>query len=344
MRTEPLAAIVYAVAIFAALPTGAQSSQCLQQVMDLNKKAMENYAALELDAAKVSIDQAVALCQNAQCAVPAAWQAKTFMNLGIILVGGFQDTTGGLNAFVAALQWNPGLQLDVMYSSPDIQMVFNLAKKQVGTAPTPTPTPTPTPVPMPTPTPTPTPTPYPTPTPTPAPAYEMKMTRHTPVTEQLYGFPIPIYVEVNPAISASVGKVWLFYRVPGEANFQKKEMTRLSGMEAFGAKIECDFIINPPSYEYYIMIASKDGSPLAFEPKEGMQAPLTVRYVQMLRRWVQCHRRSKNARQIPTSALATASASKGSSAGRVCASLTRRRKRGRRVMAPRGAKVILPSI
>jgi len=110
----------------------------------------------------------------------------------------------------------------------------------------------------------------------------MKMTRHTPVTEQLYGFPIPIYVEINPAISASVGKVWLFYRVPGEVNFQKKEMTKLAGMEAYGTKIECDFVINPPSYEYYIMVATKDGSPLAFEPKEGMQNPFVVKYVQML--------------------------------------------------------------
>jgi len=96
----------------------AQGSPCLQQVMDLNKKAMDSFAALEIDTAKVTIDQAVKLCQNPQCGIPAQWQAKTYMNLGIILVGGYQDTNEGLNAFAKALQWNPNLQLDVMYSSP----------------------------------------------------------------------------------------------------------------------------------------------------------------------------------------------------------------------------------
>ena len=260
------------------------NQQCLQQVMDLNKKAMEAFAGLEIDTAKQYIEQAIGFCSNPQCGLSAGWQAKTYMNYGIILVAGFQDTTAGMNAFMTSLKWNPQLQLDVMYSSPDIQMVFNLARKQVGstTVPTPTPTPVPTPVPTPTPTPYPTPTPTPYPTPTPAPGYEMKMTRHTHVTEQLYGYPIPIYVEINPAISASVGNVFLFFRAPGEANYQKQEMTKLTGMEAYGTKLDCDFIINPPSYEYYIMVASKDGTPLAFEPQGGMQTPLTMKYVQML--------------------------------------------------------------
>ena len=96
----------------------AQNQQCLQQVMDLNKQAMDSFAALEIDTAKTTIEQAVGLCQNPQCGVAAGWQAKTYMNYGIILVGGFQDTTAGMNAFSTALQWNPQLQLDVMYSSP----------------------------------------------------------------------------------------------------------------------------------------------------------------------------------------------------------------------------------
>ncbi|MBI5500807.1 MAG: hypothetical protein HY907_11235 [Deltaproteobacteria bacterium] len=101
------------------------------------------------------------------------------------------------------------------------------------------------------------------------------MTRHTPVTEQLWNHPVPIYIEVNPSLT--VGAVLLFFKTPSDYDFQRMSMNR-SGPGFYG-EIPCT-LLQPNAYDYYIMVLDPGGAVLAQEGSR--ERPFHISMLQVL--------------------------------------------------------------
>ncbi|MBI5490489.1 MAG: hypothetical protein HY905_24350 [Deltaproteobacteria bacterium] len=101
------------------------------------------------------------------------------------------------------------------------------------------------------------------------------MTRHTPVTEQLWNHPVPIYIEVNPSLT--VGAVLLFFKTPSDYDFQRMSMNR-SGPGYYG-EMPCT-LLQPNAYDYYIMVLDPGGAVLAQEGSR--ERPFHISMLQVL--------------------------------------------------------------
>ena len=139
-------------------------------------------------------------------------------------------------------------------------------------APTPGPGPGPGPVVQP--------GPGPGPGPAPGPG-GFELYRHNPTQQQVRMHPVPLYVEVNPAVQ--VGRVVLQYRVAGETQYTTLPMESM-GQNAFGITIPCGTItlFDPSWIEYYIEIYRPDGGQVGVIPAEGRERPHRVNMVQQL--------------------------------------------------------------
>jgi hypothetical protein len=222
----------------------ASAQRALQQVLDLNRQAMDAYNNLEIEQAMALLNQALQAAQRGR--VTGAPLARTYMNLGVVAIGGLGDNGAGLNYFVQALQADPNVQLDPLTSTPDIQTTFALARQRAGVgggtgagtgggtvrgtggdsggamAPQAT-----------------------------------GNLPHVAVPEQLTQTAVPVYIEVpgGPA------HVYLYYRAHGMRDFRRIEMERLGG--GYAAEIPCTDVFEP-ELAYYIVAFGSDGSPLGF--------------------------------------------------------------------------------
>ncbi len=101
-----------------------------RQVRRLNRKAMAAYDALDFDAAKKALLDAVALLRgNGLDATPAA--AKTYLNLGVVYVAGLKDPQRGLEYFATALKLDPNIRLDPQLASPELEEAFQSAEAEM---------------------------------------------------------------------------------------------------------------------------------------------------------------------------------------------------------------------
>ncbi len=243
----------------------------LQQVLDLNRQAMEAYNNLEIEQAQQLLQQALQAAQRGR--VTGAPLARTLMNLGVVAVAGMGDNGGGLNFFIQALQADATVQLDPFTSTPDVQATFNMARSRAGAgggstgggstgggstgggsigggstgggsmgggstgggA---------------------------------AVAGPPGSLPHISVPEQLTQTAVPVYIEVpgRPA------HVYLYYRGHGMREFRRGEMQRLAN-GGYGAEIPCTDVFEP-EMSYYIVAFGSDGSPLGFAGSQV--APVVV--------------------------------------------------------------------
>src|SRR5262245_35017236 len=73
------------------------------KIAQLNKRAMEDYDLLEFEAAKKTLLEAVSLLKKNGLENDTS-AAKTYINLGVVYVGGLKDRYKGFQQFVKALQ------------------------------------------------------------------------------------------------------------------------------------------------------------------------------------------------------------------------------------------------
>ncbi len=230
---------------------GASAQDPLRQVLDLNRQGMAQYMNLDLEAAQRSLNQALQAAQRGN--INGAPLARTYLNLGVIAIGGFGDNGSGMDFFIRALQTDATLQLDPLTSTPEIQTVFTLARQRAGdTPPPPDPGPSNPPPPRPE---------------SPAPAGNLQ---HFAVPEQLAQTAVPIYIEVPGAAA----HVYTFYRAHGMTEFRRVEMRPVA--DGYGYEIPCSDVFQP-SLEYYIVAFADDGSPLGFAGSQ--QEPFSVAIV-----------------------------------------------------------------
>jgi hypothetical protein len=80
------------------------------------------------------------------------------------------------------------------------------------------------------------------------------------VTEQLWNHPVPIYIEINPAIT--IGAVTLNYRSLSDASYETLPMTHTGA--GYAAEIPCT-MLQPAQWLYYISVSDPTGNPLTTE-------------------------------------------------------------------------------
>src|SRR4029079_4161095 len=103
MRSERMRRFSRALlALFATLwVSGRAAAQVDAQISELNSQALEAYQALDIDAARSKLEQAVGMAQQSGYVGPVV--AQTYMNLGVVLVAGQNDRDQGLAAFLSAV-------------------------------------------------------------------------------------------------------------------------------------------------------------------------------------------------------------------------------------------------
>lgn len=261
MRALPssLALAIWAVSLGTTLLAADASAQNPQAtVMQLNQQAMAAYGNLQFAQAMQILQQAEATCRQYNLGGVAL--ARTYLNMGVVEVGGNQNNAAGLEHFKKALCTDSTVMLDPLSSTPEIETLFNLARSQAaapGACQQATPPPPPPGYPPPPP------PGYPPQQPPPT----MQLLRHTQVTQQLRLVPIPIYTDVNPNVS--VGQVILFYRTIGERIFQQVPMQRHG--QGFAASIGCDVLqtFDPTGIEYYIAVLDPNNQLLGTSGSEA---------------------------------------------------------------------------
>jgi hypothetical protein len=234
-------ALVAFVVVLAALPAGAfAQARPLQQVLDLNRQAMDAYNNLEIEQAQSLLQQALDAATRGH--VTGSPLARTYVNLGIVAIAGTGDNGAGLNYFIQALQADGSVALDPLLSTPDIQSIWTAAHSRVSTAPVVTDTPPPST----------------------GPVGDLV---HQPVPEQLRQTPVPVYVEVpgRPA------HVYLYYRGHGMRDFERAEMDHVG--RGYGFEIPCGDVFEP-EVNYYIAVFDASGSPISFAGSQS--APISV--------------------------------------------------------------------
>ncbi len=212
---------------------GAQNAA--SRVKRLNAAGLEAYHNLELEDAQQKLGQAL---QTAlQGGVTGPTLARTYLNLGIIAIGGFQNNGQGLQHFSEALRADPNVQLDPLTSTPDIQSVFALARSRVGQGSASAPGP--------------------------APATNAPQIPHVAVQEQLWQTAVPVFVEV-PA-DAPVGGMFVHYKAQGMPQFEKKPMERNDA--GFAYQIPCREVLEP-TLAYYLTAEDENGNVIGMSGSE----------------------------------------------------------------------------
>jgi hypothetical protein len=263
MRSRsPLALSLFLlVGLLSFVPT-ASAQRALSQVLDLNRQGMEAYNNLEIEEAQALLQQALQAAQRG--GVSGSPLARTYLNLGVVAIGGMGDNGGGLDFMVRALQADPNVQLDPLTSTPDIQTMFTLAQQRArqgggGTG-----------------------------TGTGAATGGGGSSsggggggsssgggaagdlNHVPVPEQLQQTPVPVYIEVP----GSPAHVYLYYRGHGMREFRRVEMDRVG--RGYGYEIPCADVF-APEVSYYIVAFARDGSPAGFAGSQS--SPMRVAIV-----------------------------------------------------------------
>jgi hypothetical protein len=243
-----LAATFVALATLFCFSAEVHAQRALQQVLDLNRQGMEAYNNLEIEQSQGLLNQALEAAQRGP--VTGSPLARTYMNLGIVAIGGLGDNGAGLQYFTQAIQADRNVALDPLTSTPDIQVVFTMAQQRARSGGATTA--------------------EPEPTPEPEPSAGGSDLPHTPVTEQLQQTALPVFVEVpnNPA------HVYLYYRATGMREFRRVEMERVG--RGYGLEVPCSEVF-AGTVAYYIVAFARDGSPLGFAGSQS--APIEVNIV-----------------------------------------------------------------
>jgi hypothetical protein len=218
-----------------AVPVSAQAGN--QRLADANRSAMEAYNNLDMEVAKRTLEDAAKGAERSGAKGPGL--ARTYANLGVVLVGGMGDKDAGGNAFVRALREDPSVEPDPIVATPEVMSVFNAAKKRAASAPAAS-------------EPEPTETPALSSGPSAAPA--TGNLDHEPVTEQVANTPIPVFVRKGD-IEAETVKI--FYRSLATAKPRSAQMR--SADDGWAFVIPCDVVVDP-TVEYFVVAEDSDGN------------------------------------------------------------------------------------
>lgn len=229
-----------------AAPQAASAQISNQKLAEINRVAMEAYNSLDIETAKTMLEEAV---RNAEKAgTHGAAMARTYSNLGVVVVGGLGDGPSGVEAFTKALREDANVEPDPIVATPEIMVAFATAKKKVGARPVETAAAA---------------------APVSSGGVEGNLS-HEPAAEQLSQTAVPVFVG-KAGLKASSVKI--FYRSLGMSKPKSAKMTETS--EGWAYLIPCTDVFEP-SVEYFIVAEDDDGDQVgnAGTPEHPVAIPI----------------------------------------------------------------------
>ncbi|MBN2801894.1 MAG: hypothetical protein JXR91_02250 [Deltaproteobacteria bacterium] len=237
------------------------------QASTLIRDSMTAYGNLDLDNAKALLDQALTMTSQ----LSARTVARIYVSYGLIYVGGMGDNATGQDNFSIASCLDKTVQIDPLYSTPDVEMIFTMSRSKLNaqvcaqmtanipyarTAVAPAPI-MPQPV-------TPTPTiPQPQPFTAPVAGGLPPCGMHTPATSQRQSYELPLAVQLNPTAAAQITKLIIKYAFDGSTTYFDMPMQKSDNGWATGM-LTCSegqiTTFNPSIITYYIEGYSNTGS------------------------------------------------------------------------------------
>jgi hypothetical protein len=115
----------------------AADAKAVKKIEDMNKKAMESFDALEFEAAKKQLGQALVEIKKLGLDKDKV-AAQTHGRLALVY-DALGDSDNALLEFIAALEIDPSWTIPKAYKTPQLDKIFANAKSTVGTTGTPTP-------------------------------------------------------------------------------------------------------------------------------------------------------------------------------------------------------------
>ena len=207
---------------------GAFAQLSNQKLAEINRVAMEAYNNLDIETSRKALEDAARGAERGNIHGPAL--ARTYSNLGVVVVGGLGDSAAGIDAFMRALKEDPNVEPDPVVATPEVMTAFNTAKRNLarGAAPKPGAAPVESgPV-------------------------EGNLS-HTPAEEQLSQTAVPVFVGKG---SVEAAKIKIFYRSLGMPKPKSAEMQKTD--HGWTYMIPCTDVFEP-TVEYFIIALDDDG-------------------------------------------------------------------------------------
>jgi hypothetical protein len=123
-------AIAFAITVFAGR-AAAQDQAAIDKLVQMNKKALDDYDTLEWESAKNTLLDALRAGKKAGLDNHPV-MARTYVHLGAVYITGFKNRDKALQSFTRALEIDPGIQLSKGIATTEVNDVFAEAKRARG--------------------------------------------------------------------------------------------------------------------------------------------------------------------------------------------------------------------
>ncbi|MBW2277382.1 MAG: hypothetical protein JRF63_07810 [Deltaproteobacteria bacterium] len=221
-------------------PGAAQAQGAKTQALGLVRDGMDAYSNLDLDASRAKLNEALLLAPQ----LDKSTLSRVYVSIGVLEIGGYTDNAQGQRNFMIALCLDNTIMVDPLLSTPEIDIVFTMAKQQAnpgqcqgllasisapggggpvlppggGGGPT-----------------------------------LSQCGSHSPATAQKAKHELPLYMELAPQLRGAVSRIVVKYTLDG-GTYNELPMNPLGA--GFGAQITCDEgqirIYDPASVSYYL--------------------------------------------------------------------------------------------
>src|SRR3954467_1854857 len=124
----------FAIALTMTLLAGqavAQDQAAIEKLVQMNKKALDDYDTLEWDSAKKTLLDALVAGKKAGLDNHPV-MARTYVHLGAVYITGFKNRDKAMQSFNRALEIDPGIQLSKGIATAEVSDAFNEAKRARG--------------------------------------------------------------------------------------------------------------------------------------------------------------------------------------------------------------------
>ncbi len=101
----------------------AQNAPAVDKLIQMNKKALDDYETLEWDSAKRTLLQALVFGKKSNLETHPM-MARTYVHLGAVYIVGFKDKQKGLQSFQRAIEIDPTIRISKAMSTPDLEDIF----------------------------------------------------------------------------------------------------------------------------------------------------------------------------------------------------------------------------
>lgn len=127
LRGPLLGVLVFVALAFAADAATAQEATGAAKIARLNKQALDAFDGLNFDQAKSLLEQALVEADAAGLTADEP-VARTHLNLGMLLIAGFQQKEAAIDHFKSALRAKPDITAPPGLFNPEVQEVFDEVK------------------------------------------------------------------------------------------------------------------------------------------------------------------------------------------------------------------------